>query len=88
MIDIQYTTQCTDIKNQTYIIQLMRDEEAQVWIAVSDEIPMVLEHESLDILKQRVELATPELLELNGLPGNGFVLDFQITDIKTLAPHG
>jgi len=88
MIDIQYTTQCTDIKNQTYIIQLMRDDEAQVWIAVSDEIPMVLEHESLDILKQRVELATPELLELNGLPGNGFVLDFQITDIKTLAPHG
>jgi hypothetical protein len=49
-----------------YKINFMRDDEAGVWIATSDDVPgLVLEHDSLDILMARVRLAAPELLELN-----------------------
>ena len=43
------------------------DEEADVWIATSDDIPgLVLESGSIDALIERVRFAVPELLELNG----------------------
>ena len=49
-----------------YKINFMWDNEAEVWIATSDDVPgLVLEHDSLDTLMARVRLAAPELLELN-----------------------
>jgi hypothetical protein len=51
---------------QEYIINLLWDAEAGVWYAINDEIPMALESKSIDTLIERVKLATPELLELNG----------------------
>lgn len=49
-----------------YKVNLIRDDEASVWIAVSDDIPgLVLESDSLDKLVYKVRLAAPELLELN-----------------------
>ncbi len=50
-----------------YTINLIWDDEAQVWIATSDDIPgLVLESGSFDALLERVRFAVPELLELNG----------------------
>ena len=51
-----------------YKIDFVFDDEAQVWIASSDEIPLALEDGSLDKLMYRVKLAAPELVELNRLP--------------------
>ena len=49
-----------------YIIKLVWDDEAQVWIATSDDIPgLVLESGSFDALLERTRFAIPELLELN-----------------------
>ena len=51
-----------------YIIDLLWDEEAAVWVATSKGIPgLVLESGSLDALIERVRFAAPELLALNGL---------------------
>lgn len=51
-----------------YNIQLVWDNEAEVWIATSNEIPgLILEDESADRLIQRVILAAPELIELNSI---------------------
>lgn len=41
------------------------DEEASVWIAVNEDIGLVLESPSYDALIARVEETIPELLELN-----------------------
>jgi len=49
-----------------YTVNLIWDEEAAVWCAVCDDIPIALESESFDVLVERVKMATPELLELNG----------------------
>jgi len=52
-----------------YIINLMWDEKASVWIATSDGINgLVLESGSIDALIERVRFAIPELLELNQNP--------------------
>jgi len=49
-----------------YNVLLTWDEEASVWVAENDDIPIALEADSLDKLIERVRIATPELLELNG----------------------
>ena len=49
-----------------YIINLTWDNEANVWVATSEDIPgLVLESGSFDALLERVRFAVPELLELN-----------------------
>ena len=50
-----------------YIINIIWDDEAQVWVATNDDIPIALESGSLDALVVLVKFAVPELLELNGL---------------------
>ena len=49
-----------------YIIKILWDAEAAVWIATSDDIQgLVLEAGSLDALIERVRYAAPEILALN-----------------------
>ena len=59
-----------------YEILLIWDEDARVWIAQNDDIPLVLENGSLDLLMEQVRLAAPEILELNGKEHEDVYLDF------------
>ena len=49
-----------------YIVNMMWDREAAVWIAACDDIPLALESGSFDALVERVKVAVPEMLEING----------------------
>ena len=50
-----------------YTVQFTWDPEAAVWFATSEDIPgLVLESGSLDALMERVKIAVPDLLELEG----------------------
>ena len=51
-----------------YTVKLSWDDEAKVWLAICDEIPLAMEDGSLDKLIYRVKIAAPELIELNNLP--------------------
>ena len=52
-----------------YRIKITWDDEARVWIAVSEDLQgLVLESGSVDALIERVKVAVPELLEINGGP--------------------
>ncbi|MBR4376679.1 MAG: DUF1902 domain-containing protein [Spirochaetia bacterium] len=52
-----------------YKVNFTWDDEANVWIAQSDDIPgLVLEGGSLDALIERVRFAAPELIQLNKTP--------------------
>jgi hypothetical protein len=68
-----------------YQILLSWDEEAQVWIAENDDIPIALESDSLDTLIKRVKLATPELLEMNGKKHEDISLHFMAEKIEVVA---
>ena len=49
-----------------YRIKVLWDNEADVWIATSEDVPgLVLESGSFDALVERVKYAIPELVELN-----------------------
>lgn len=45
-------------------VEVCRDTEANVYFAVSDDIGLALEANSLDLLIKDIELALPELLQL------------------------
>ena len=61
-----------------YTINLSWDNKAAVWIATSQDIPgLVLESGSLDALIERVRLAAPELLTLNGLQNETLSICFR-----------
>jgi hypothetical protein len=61
---------------EEYTITITFDEEAAVWYALNDDIPIALESDSLDVLIDRVKLAVPELLELNGKNHEHTILHF------------
>ena len=61
-----------------YTITFTWDNETNVWIATSDDIPgLVLESGSFDSLLERTRFAVPELLDLNDSDGNPFILTFK-----------
>ena len=47
------------------IVNIFRDEETDVWIAVCEEIGLVLESESYDDLYRKVQLSVPEMSSVN-----------------------
>lgn len=60
-----------------YTINLAWDNDADVWIATSSDIPgLVLESGSFDALLERVRFAVPELLELNSKAKMPLTLNF------------
>ena len=55
--------------NMEYNVCITWDEEANVWIAISNDISgLVLESGSYDALIERLKIAIPEILEANHLP--------------------
>ena len=51
----------------SYLIKMIWDNEAAVWISTSQDVPgLVLESDSFDALLERVKYAVPELIEMNG----------------------
>jgi hypothetical protein len=59
-----------------YIVLLTWDDEASVWVAENDDIPIALESPSLDTIMERAKLAAPELLELNDKNNGDMALRF------------
>jgi len=49
-----------------YEVNVKWDDEAGVWCAVCDKIPIAMESRSFDALIERVKAAALEILELNG----------------------
>ena len=55
------------MEEMSYRIKFVWDEEAAVWIATSQDVHgLVMESGSFDALLERVRIAVPELIELNG----------------------
>jgi hypothetical protein len=61
-----------------YEVSLNWDDEARKWYALNDDIPIILEGASLDTLIDRVKLAVPEILEMNGQPHTDIHLLFKM----------
>ncbi len=42
------------------------DEQAEVWVAIGDELGIALESGSYDALLEKLKVTIPEMIELNG----------------------
>jgi hypothetical protein len=56
-----------------YTILLTWDEEARVWVAENDDIPLALESGSYDTLLERVRHTAAEILAENGKPSDVYL---------------
>ena len=53
---------------KTYFVHALWDDEAQVWVASSDDVPgLATEAATSEILVEKLKLLIPELLEANGI---------------------
>jgi predicted RNase H-like HicB family nuclease len=53
------------------LIQADWDDDAKVWVAISDDVPgLATEAETLEYLIEKLKVMVPELLDLNGYPGD------------------
>lgn len=73
----------------SYKIDLLWDDEADVWVATSKDVPgLVLESESVDVLIERLKVAIPELIELNGNTPLDHNFVFQAPKMELVAAYG
>lgn len=57
------------MKNRTYIVQATWDNESQMWVAESDDIPgVVTEAEDQETLRSKLASLIPEMIDLNNVP--------------------
>ena len=57
-----------------YFIHAEWDDEAEVWVATSDDVPgLVAESETIEALVLKLKVLVPELLEANGIAASGNV---------------
>ena len=57
-----------------YFIRVEWDDEAEVWVATSDDVPgLVAESETIEALVLKLKILVPELLEANGIAASGDV---------------
>ena len=51
----------------SYRINMLWDDDAAVWVATSPDVPgLGLESGSFDALVEKVKVAVPEIIEMNG----------------------
>ena len=57
-----------------YFIHAEWDDEAEVWVATSDDVPgLVAESDTIEVLVLKLKILVPELLEANGIAASGDV---------------
>jgi len=50
------------------IVRAEWDDEAKVWVATSEDIPgLATEADTMEVLRQKLHVMIPELIEANGL---------------------
>ena len=56
------------LKGKTIRVEAIWDEEAQVWVATSDDVPgLITEADTSEQLIEKLQVMVPELLQANGL---------------------
>lgn len=72
-----------------YEIMLTWDDEAQVWFAKCKDVRgFILEHESFDVLCERVRVALPDFLKEINVDNGNILLNYKVSRTDRLVAHG
>lgn len=67
------------MRDHTYQIRAVWDDEANVWVATSDDVPgLVTEASTLDALVKKLEVLIPEQLKANNALPHAQEIPFEI----------
>ena len=67
------------MSNKPFYVRAEWDEEAEVWVASSDDVPgLATEADSMDALVKKLRSLIPELLQLNGTPYGASSASFEV----------
>jgi hypothetical protein len=69
----------------SYVVEVSWDDEAAVWYAVCDEIPLAIESGSFDALIERIKIVSREILELNSESNQTAQLCIKSTRMEKIA---
>ena len=69
----------------SYIVEVNWDNEAGVWYAICDDIPLSLESNSFDALVERVKIVAQEILTLNNSLTDSVNLCFKANHWESIA---
>ena len=69
------------------IIRVDYDEDAQVWVAQSDEIPIVTEADTFEILYRKLPDMIQDVLFDNGDPRAGKDVPFELVTLSSSLPR-
>ena len=68
-----------------HIVNINWDDEAYVWYAVCDSIPLAFDDASFDSLLERVKTVAPEILAENGFAAGNIKLLFHAERRENIA---
>jgi Domain of unknown function (DUF1902) len=63
---------------KSFVIHVLWDSEAGVWVGTSDDIPVASEAATLEELIARLRLIAPEMIAENGLAAPGETIALQV----------
>lgn len=69
------------------VIRADYDDEAHVWVALSDEIPLVTEADTIDALLGKLPNLIQDVLDANGDSRVGFEVPFELITQSQSAPR-
>ncbi len=69
------------------VIQVALDEEAGVWVAQSDDIPLVTEAETYEVLYRKMPDLIQDVLAENGDPRAGEDVPFELVTSSHATPR-
>lgn len=71
---------------RTFIVTADWDDEAQVWVVASDDIPgLVTEAETIELVTEKLRDLVPDLLRENGVGIAGGEVPVEIVTRRTLS---
>jgi predicted RNase H-like HicB family nuclease len=73
--------------SKTLFIRAEWDDEANVWVATSDDVPgLATEAETIEALSAKLQIMVPDLLDANGYP-DGPDVPFELLARKFAVAH-
>lgn len=75
------------IMSSSLVVRALWDDEAQVWVATSDDVPgLATEAGDMDTLVEKLRAMIPELLDANGVE-HGVEVPFEVLGQRFAVAH-
>jgi len=69
-----------NVRMEKYDVKVFWDDEADIWIAACDDVPLTLYAETIELLMEDVRETALEIFELESKPTEDIAFTFQVEE--------